>query len=78
MPSPPPLIERAYELATTGTIGNVAQLISALTREGYENVEMHFQGGTSLRRDLTKICRDAWAKAGHPPVARSDQIMPKV
>jgi hypothetical protein len=60
-------LERAYELARSGTVGNVQQLVGALKREGYAGIEAHFTYST-LRRDLNKICRDAWTAAGNPPL----------
>jgi hypothetical protein len=62
------MIERAYELARSGSVGNVNQLIKVLTREGYDHVEAHMQGGTRLRRDLNEICRAAWVAAGNEPI----------
>jgi hypothetical protein len=61
------ILERAYELARSGKVGNVDQLVSALKREGYDQLEAYFTY-SSLRRDLNKICRDAWAAAGNSPL----------
>ncbi len=62
------VLDRAYELARSGTVGDVDQLIRTLSREGYDGLEAHFTY-SSLRRDLNKICRAAWAEAGHSPLA---------
>jgi hypothetical protein len=63
----PSIIERAYELAKSSTVENVDQLVGLLKREGYEAVEAHVGGGTSLRRELNGLCRAAWAEAGNAP-----------
>jgi hypothetical protein len=61
------ILERAYELARSGQVGNVDELIVILRRDGYGDAESHFTYST-LRRDLNKICRDAWAAAGNSPL----------
>jgi hypothetical protein len=63
-----PLLERAYQIARSGQVGNVDQLIASLAREGYRQLEAHFTY-SSLRRDLNEICRATWAAAGNPPLA---------
>ena len=62
------LLERAYEIARSGQVGNVDELIVALAREGYRQLEAHFTY-SSLRRELNAICRAAWAAAGNPQLA---------
>ena len=63
----PSIVERAYELAKSGLVANVDQLVVLLKREGYELVEAHVGGGTSLRRELNAISRAAWVEAGNVP-----------
>ena len=63
-----PLVERAFELARSGQVPNVDQLVRKLKREQYEQVESHLAGSTSLRRQLNEICRNAWAATGKKPV----------
>jgi hypothetical protein len=68
--SPPPLLERAYELARSGRVETMAKLLRALTCEGYEQVEDHIGGGSTLRRELTSILRKASIEAGNGPAIR--------
>jgi hypothetical protein len=60
------LVERAYELARSGEVANVDQLITELKREHYEQTDAHLAGGSTLGRELHKICRAAWLAAGKP------------
>jgi hypothetical protein len=63
----PKVLERAYEIARSGMVGNVVELASALKREGVYGLEDHFTY-TRLRRELNKICREAWVAAGNAPL----------
>ena len=63
-----PLVERAFELAGSGQVPNVDQLVKTLKHEGYEQVEAHVAGSPSLRRQLHEVCRNAWAATGKQPV----------
>ena len=56
------MIERAYQLARSGTYKDVETLITQLDREGYSLVHRHLASGTSLRRDLRVLIRVARAK----------------
>lgn len=64
-----PLVERAFELAGSGQVPNVDQLVRTLKHEGYEQVEAHVASSPSLRRQLHDVCRNAWAAAGKEPVS---------
>ena len=64
----PNIMERAYELARSGVFGEIEPLAVQLKREGYERVDMHLRGFSSLRRDLTRLCRLAWIAAGNQPL----------
>ena len=63
-----PIVERAFELARSGQVPNIDQLVRKLKREQFEQVESHLAGSTTLRRQLNEICRNAWAAAGNAPV----------
>lgn len=57
-------IERAYQIANTGTCHSVEDIIRRLVSEGFESPQAHL-AGKSLRvelRRLIKIRRDAQAK----------------
>jgi len=65
----PTLIERAFDLARSGSVPNLSRLARALRREGYEGVDMHLSSSPTLAKELTSACRAAWAAAGKEPVA---------
>jgi hypothetical protein len=69
MSGKPTTIARAFELARTGAIANLEELVRALKGEGYEQVEAHLRCSPSLNRELRSICRNSWAGAGKEPVA---------
>ena len=52
---PPPIIERAYQLAHSGGFTNINDICQQLKAEGYSEIAMHFDG-TAIRSDLTRIC----------------------
>jgi len=54
----PPLIERAFELARSGTFQSVSDIEAALTADGYASVQSHL-AGPALRRDLRQLCLEA-------------------
>jgi hypothetical protein len=62
------MIERAYEIARSGSVANLDQLVRALKREGFELVEAHLRSSPSLNRELRLMCRSAWASAGREPI----------
>lgn len=61
-----PLIARALELARTGEIADVDQLIRRLLSEGFDDAEIYMAGHREQRQVLNKRCRDAWRQAGNP------------
>jgi hypothetical protein len=48
------VVERAFELASSGRCRSVTEVEYALTREGYELVNVHMRS-SSLRKDLADI-----------------------
>lgn len=62
------MVERAFELARSGTVANIDQLARALKGEGYELVEAHLHCSPMLNRELRLICRAAWLSTGKEPV----------
>jgi tRNA G26 N,N-dimethylase Trm1 len=57
---PPPILERAYELARSGQFSKVSEIFECLRSEGYQEVYLHFDG-PALRADLSRICRQSQA-----------------
>jgi len=59
MPFRPTLIERAYDLAASGTYANLADVKRALYLEGYSNIDIqtHLHGST-ISAALMKRCKD--------------------
>lgn len=55
---PADIIERAYELARSGTCRNFTAIAKALKKERYEQakIEQHFVG-RGIRTQLTELCR---------------------
>lgn len=51
-------LERAFQLARTGEFAGASQIRLKLTADGYSGVNLHI-AGTSLVRQLNRICRDA-------------------
>lgn len=60
------LIERAIELAKSGTFDRIDQIERQLNAEGYAHVAQHL-GGPSFRRQLIRLGR---AARGEPPTIR--------
>jgi hypothetical protein len=54
-------IERAFELARSGSCRSVAEIVMRLKQERHDSVEAHL-AGQSIRRDLRRLCAEA-AKA---------------
>jgi hypothetical protein len=61
---PPPLMERAYELAASGKFSTVEDICVRLVREGYKNVYLHFECRAATRTELLRICRRAHSPSG--------------
>ena len=54
-------IERAFELARSGSCLSISDVVRRLKEEGFEGVDAHTQGaGTRLQ--LRQLCRSAKAK----------------
>ena len=53
-----PALERAYELARSGSCASVSEIGVTLDREGYAHVREQLDGPV-LRADLNRICKDA-------------------
>ena len=56
----PTTIERAYELARSGTCESVNDIRAQLKREGHDAVEGHLSGPT-IGRQLRTLCRESRA-----------------
>ncbi len=63
----PLLIERAFELARSGSCRSVAEVAARLKRENYEAVDAHL-AGPSLRRDLKRAWEADRAAPSEPPL----------
>lgn len=57
MSKPLSMIERAFELARSGSCRNPADLEAHLKREGYTSVHQHLMGSASLRKQLNDLCK---------------------
>jgi len=53
-------IERAYQLARSGTCRSMDDIRRRLTAERYESVQAHL-AGSSIKRDLIALCKVAAA-----------------
>ena len=62
------MLERAYELAGSGSVANLDQLARTLKREGYDAIEAHLRCSPSLNRELRAKCTAAWIAAGNDPL----------
>ena len=54
MNATPSIIERAFELATSGRFTSVAQIEQTLKSENYEGVRSHL-GGRSIRQQIKSL-----------------------
>jgi hypothetical protein len=54
----PSVIERAFQIAKSGTVGTVAELSAQLTAEGYGNAEQ-LLAGRSLALQVTRMIAEA-------------------
>jgi hypothetical protein len=55
---PPHVIERAYQLAKSGKFASVEEICQQLSREGYRELYLDFEG-LALRTDLARKCHEA-------------------
>jgi hypothetical protein len=53
------IVERAFQLASSGKFGDLDPIIKRLTEEGYHEVERHLCGYSTLRRELRALCRES-------------------
>lgn len=53
-------VERAYQLARSGSCRSVDDIRRRLTAERYESVQAHLSGA-SIKRDLIALCKAAIA-----------------
>ncbi len=58
MPRSPTILERAYELARSGAYRNHVPIVAQLKREGFEQVDAHFNGA-AIKRQLGGLCSQA-------------------
>ena len=61
----PSTVERAFELARSGTCHNVQEIAMKLKREQHDSVEAHLSG-QSIRRDLRRLCQEARKGSANP------------
>ena len=54
-------VERAYQLARSGTCRSVEDIRRKLSAERYESVQAHLSGA-SIKRDLIALCKAATAE----------------
>ncbi|HEX8222822.1 MAG TPA: hypothetical protein VF605_03285 [Allosphingosinicella sp.] len=54
LPNRPSTVERAFELARSGSCANVPAIVAALKGERHESVDAHL-AGPSIRRDLKRV-----------------------
>ena len=61
MPFRPTLIERAYELAASGSYGTPSAVKRALSGEGYTTTDIQTQlHGSTITAALMKRCKDSY------------------
>jgi hypothetical protein len=63
---PPPIMERAYELADSGSFADLEAICHHLIKERYEDVFLWFEGRAATRVDLLNRCRRARSQIGTP------------
>lgn len=56
------IIERAYQLARSGTCAGIEDVRRQLMADGYLNVSAHLSAAPTLRKDLTRLCLQAQGK----------------
>lgn len=52
------IIERAYQLASSGEFTSTAEVKKRLKAEGYTSIDLHFSG-SSLQKSLLRLCNSA-------------------
>jgi len=58
-------VERAFQVAKSGRVGKVSELIRSLEREGFNSGQIY---GPLLRRELTALIRTARKESGRDDV----------
>lgn len=53
-----PLLERAFEIARSGSCPTQTEIARQLTKEGYEGSHQHLSGA-AIRKELNALCRSA-------------------
>jgi hypothetical protein len=53
-----PIIERAYQLAATGSFSSTREVCLGLYQEGYRNISPYFEGA-AIRASIQKKCDSA-------------------
>jgi hypothetical protein len=53
------IIERAYELAESGSFDTVDDVSKQLIKEGFEGVHSHLSSAPTLRKQLAAMCKNA-------------------
>ena len=61
-------VERAYQLARSGTCRSVEEIRLTLMRERYDAVQAHLSG-PSIKKDLARLCKAAAEAAPDDPQA---------
>ena len=60
---PPSLVERAYDIASSGQCGNLVEVVRQLKRDGYRAMEIEGNlAGKALRKNLKSLCGTAKSK----------------
>ncbi|MBN8817016.1 MAG: hypothetical protein J0J06_16405 [Sphingomonas sp.] len=58
-------VERAYQLARSGSCRSIDDIRRKLSAEHYDSVQGHLSGA-SIKRDLTALCKEACKAAVAP------------
>lgn len=65
-------IERAFELARSGSCRTIEEIVRRLRQEQMDQVDAHL-GGHSIRKELRQVCAESRARRegrdGDPPAA---------
>jgi hypothetical protein len=65
-------VERAFELARTGSYRTIEEIGRQLKQERRDSVDAHLSGG-SIRKDLRQICAESrTARTGQPPTIAAE------
>lgn len=65
------IVERAYQLARSGTCLGIEDIRRRLMAEGFQNVWQHLSAAPALKKSLSKLCVQAQGRhGGQPPSGR--------